>query len=171
MKKLHKFILLVFLLCFTFSCDKKDIQNSNPLLGAWKVIETATIDSEGEIKNRYEHPSLYIFQEDFYSMVMILGDEPRPEFEDPWNPTADEKIKAYDSILVNAGRYELKESVVITRPIIARVPAFVGGEAFYEYKFEGNTLTLTWFDEVSKKGVPHPWAGKLKFRYTLIRIK
>jgi hypothetical protein len=104
-------------------------------------------------------------------MVMAQGDEPRNEYEDPWNPSDDEIIKAYNSILVNAGTYELKDSIIITYPIIARVPNFVGGTASYEYKIEGDTLELTWFDEVSKTGVPHPWAGKRKFQRTLMRIK
>ena len=171
MKKLLMIIPLVFLLCVTFGCQQDKINFKNPVIGIWKVVETATVDSEGELKNLYEHSSLYIFQDYYYSMVMELGDEPRTDFVDPWNPTDVEKIKAYNSILVNAGMYELKNSVIITRPIIARVPNFVGGEAYYEYKIEGNTLTLTWFDEVSKTGVPHPLVGKLKFQRTLIRIK
>ena len=171
MRKPLRVIPLIFLVCFAFAYQKKDIKNTNPLIGVWKVVEMATINSDGELKNRYEHPSIYIFQDDYYSMVMVWGNEPRPEFDDPWNPTDEEKITAYNSILVNAGKYELKGSVIVTRPIIARVPNFVGGEAQYEYKIEGDTLTLTMFDEVSKKGVPQPWVGKRKFRRTLIRIK
>jgi len=170
-KKLQIFTPLVILFCFTVGCQQDEVKPLNPLMGIWKVAETATIDPEGQLKNPYEHSSLYIFQDDYYFMVMVLGDEPRTEFVDPWDPTDDEKIEAYNSILVNAGIYEQKNSVIITRPIIARVPNFVGGEAYYEYKIEGNTLTLTWFDEVSKTGVPHPWVGKLKFQRTLIRIK
>ena len=171
MKKLQIFTPLVILFCFTVSCQQDEAKTLNPLMGIWKVVETVTIDPEGQLKNPYEHSSLYIFQDDYYFMVMVLGDEPRTEFVDPWDPTDDEKIEAYNSILVNAGIYEQKNSVIITRPIIARVPNFVGGEAYYEYKIEGNTLTLTWFDEVSKTGVPHPLVGKLKFQITLIRIK
>lgn len=170
MKKLQILVPLVILLSFAVGCQKNEISTSNPLIGVWKVIETATIDAKDELKNSYEHSSLYIFQDDYYCMVMVQGNEPRTEFEDPWNPSDEEIIKAYNSILVNAGTYELKDSIIITYPIIARVPNFVGGSASYEYRIEGDTLELTWFDEVSKTGVPHPWAGKRKFQRMLMRI-
>ncbi len=144
---------------------------SNPLVGVWKVIETAIIDANGNSKTSYEHPSVYIFQDDYYCMVMIQGDEPRTEFENPWNPTEEEIIKAYKSFLVNAGTYELKDSIMTTYPTIARVPNFVGGSASYECKIEGDTLELMMFDEVSKNGIPQPWVGKSKYLRTLIRVR
>ncbi len=170
MKKIHLVISLIVLLGFAVGCRQKGTSTSNPLIGVWKVIETTTLGTENKTENTYEHPSLFLFQDAYYSMVMILGDEPRAEFEDPWNPTDDEKVSAYNSILVNAGTYKLKDNVLITRPSIARVPNFVGGEAFYEYKIEEDILTLTLFDEVSKKGIPQTWVGKSKFQRTLIRI-
>ena len=136
MKQRLFIVQIVLLICITASCNADHLKKKNPLIGVWKVIETSVIDSEGESKNLYEHPSLYVFHEEYYCMVMVLGDEAHTEFKDPWSPTCEEKIAAYDSILVNAGTYELRESVIITRPIIARVPNFVGGEAYYDLSFK-----------------------------------
>lgn len=163
-------VQIVLLICITASCNPDYLKKKNPLIGVWKVIETSVIDSEGESKNLYEHPSLYVFYEEYYCMVMVLGDDARTEFKDPWNPTDDEKRAAYDSILVNAGTYELRDSVIITRPIIARVPNFVGGEAYYEYKLQNHALTLIMFNEVSSEGIPQPWVGRQKYRRVLNRI-
>ena len=170
MKKLLKVIPLVLILCVTISCQKDQASNSNPLFGAWKVIETATIDNEGQLKNSYDQSSIYLFQDDYYCIVWVQGNKPRNEFIDPWNPTNEEKIKAFDSLIVNAGMYDLEDSVIITYPIIARMPNFVGGKGFYEYKIENDTLVLTMFDELSKTGVRHTWVGKYKFQRTLIRL-
>ncbi|MDH4271058.1 MAG: lipocalin-like domain-containing protein [Candidatus Aminicenantes bacterium] len=108
------------------------LSSANPLVGVWKIIETAIIDANGESKNSCEHPGLYIFQDDYYCMAPIQGDEPRMEFENPWNPTKEETIEAYMSFLANAGTYDLKDSIMTTYPTIARVPNFVGGSASYE---------------------------------------
>jgi len=65
----------------------------------------------------------------------------------------------------------LRNSVIITNPIIARVPNFVGGKAYYEYELQDHALTLIMYNEVSREGIPQPWVGRQKYRRVLIRIK
>ena len=61
MKKLCIFAPLIFLLIFAIDCQKNELSTSNPIIGVWKVIETATIGAEDESRNLYKHPSIYIF--------------------------------------------------------------------------------------------------------------
>ena len=54
------------------------------------------------------------------------------------------KVAAFDSFVANAGAYELAGSTLTIRPIVARDPNYmVGGFNKYQFRIEGNTMTLT----------------------------
>ena len=59
-------------------------------------------------------------------------------------PTAEEKVAAFDSLIANAGTYELSGKALTIRPTVARNPGFTGdGFAVYQVRFEGKALWLT----------------------------
>ena len=108
---------------------------------------------------------LYIFAEGYYSAVFAPGAEPRVPSATPFQPTTEEMMAQYQSIIINTRTYEISGSTVTLRPIIARSPAFVGGQQTSEFRIEGNTLTLTETTVVAADGTPAPGAaGSLTLR-------
>lgn len=66
----------------------------------------------------------------------------REPFATRWQPTSDEIVAAYESVIVNSGVYQVSGSRVTVRPVIAKKPEFVGGYQTYEYKIDGDPLSL-----------------------------
>jgi hypothetical protein len=78
-------------------------------------------------------------------------------------------IKAYNSIVVNTGTYELTDTTMITFPIISRVPAFSGGMGVYEFRIESDTLCLTMTEEYAKNGDWASWLDSLSRTIKLLK--
>ena len=93
------------------------------------------------------------------------GPDPRVSSETMFQPTPDEMVVQYETIIVNTGTYEISGSTVTFRPIIAKSPGFVGGQATAEFQVEGETLTLTFQTIVATDGTSAPGVeGSLTFR-------
>lgn len=113
-----------------------------PIEGIWKV---ATIVVTGADASNVPNaqPGLLIFTSRHYSMMYVLGSQPRTPFKTE-EPTKDEKLAAFDSMVANTGTYELSGTTLIVRPAVARNPGFMGGGFDkYQFRIEGNTMTLT----------------------------
>ena len=114
---------------------------SDPLAGVWLVTtltapDGETIDPTG--------PGQFIFADGRYSAVYSLGAEERPHAAVGFNPTADEKVAQYDTIIVNSGTYEVDNGSELTlRPIIAKTPEYAGGSSTLEFHVDGDVLTTT----------------------------
>jgi hypothetical protein len=55
-----------------------------------------------------------------------------------------EKVAAFDSFIANSGTYELTDSTLTTRPMVAKNPTFMaGGSLTFTYQIEGDDLRLT----------------------------
>jgi len=69
----------------------------------------------------------------------------RPEVSDLSKATADEVRALYGPMIGNAGTYEISGNEVTIRPVVAKIPVVMkpGAYEIYEFKIEGNTLTLT----------------------------
>ena len=110
--------------------------------GIWRVAEiTTTGNDAGEVAD--PQPGLIIFGKKYYSMTYVSSDKERPIYAAA-APTTAEKLAAFDSIIVNAGTYEISGKTLTVRPTVARNPGFTGGGfATYQISIDGKTLWLT----------------------------
>jgi len=92
----------------------------NPLNGAWSMSKVTP--GGGSATTPPSQPGLFIFTEGHYSAVYSLGGEPRSRSAVSFNPIAEEKVAQYDSIIVNAGTYDVSGSTVTFQPQIAKSP-------------------------------------------------
>jgi len=113
---------------------------SDPLVGVWLVATLTTPDGETIDP---AGPGQFIFANGRYSAVFSLGAEERPHAAAGFNPTADEKVTQYDTIIVNSGIYEVNGSELTLRPIVAKTPEYAGGSSTMEFRIDGDILTTT----------------------------
>ena len=137
---------------------------ANPLEGVWSL--TASDPGDGSSVVDPSQPGLYIFAEGYYSGVYAPGAALRVPSEVPFQPTSEEMVAQYQSIIVNTGTYEISGSTVTFRPIIAKSPGFVGGQSTADFSVDGNTLTLMTRTVESSDGISAPsvGGGSLTFR-------
>ncbi len=140
---------------------------SKGVIGVWRVKEIGRQKVERLAKDK-PFPSLFIFTRHHYSMMWVLGaDEP---FTERWNPSDEEKIKCFDSMVVNAGTYEIDGNTLTVHPTVARIHDFMGGKLICDFHVENDILRLKFVDEYSFDGVQAPWVAKGGFVLTLMRI-
>ena len=81
---------------------------------------------------------------------MLVPGEARSRFSDA--RTDEERLRAYDNFIADAGTYEIDGSRLSVRNIIAKVPNAMpqtpgerrpGRGIVYRYRFEGDSLVLT----------------------------
>ncbi len=161
MKNLAVLLMLVAVFTFTLTaCQQSDNGGSDnqSLEGVWKIAEGKSVDANGQTTSTNVQRSLVIFTEGHYSYVYTSGDEAQRKLPvEHWNQTDAEKINAFNTIIVNTGTYELTESKLVIRPIVAKSEQFVGGYESCDYRLEGDTLYLETTEIVSVDGVPVPF--------------
>ncbi len=112
------------------------------LEGVWKITESI-VTGEDSSSNSHPQPSLIIFSQKHYTMMLVPGNKPRALFKDT-NPTDEERLSAFDPFIANGGTYEVAGSTLTIRPVVAKNPNFMaGGSLKYQFRVEGNTLWLT----------------------------
>lgn len=126
---------------------------ANPLVGVWSVT---VMNAGSDHAIDPAQPGLYIFTDGYYSAVYSRGADPRPVPAAAFDPTIEEKVAQYDTLIVNTGSYETHGSTITLRPMIAKSPEFVGGHRNMTYQISGNLLTLTLESVVSGDGVTVP---------------
>jgi len=154
----YKIFLLIPVLLTLISCNQPTTKSHTEIVGIWQITEITNQNASDPLAND-SIPSLFIFTPHHYSMVWILSEEPQRAFRDRWNPTDAEKIKRYDSFVVNSGTYEIKDTFFTAYPIVARVPEFMGGKLVCEFQVEEDTLQLKLVDEYAYDGVQAPWVA------------
>ncbi len=113
-----------------------------PIEGVWKVTEIVVTGADASTISNPQ-PSLFIFARSHYSMMYVSDNRPRAVYKAE-NPTRDEKLAAFDSFIANTGTYEVAGSTLTIHPIVARNPNYMaGGFDKYQFRLEGNTLSLT----------------------------
>ncbi len=127
---------------------------ANPLQGVWSL--TASDPGDGSPVIDPSQPGLYIFVEGYYSAVYAPDAAPRVAAEITFQPTPEEMVAQHESIIVNTGTYEISGSTVTFRPILAKSPGFVGGQATSEFRIDGDALTLTGRTVVGADGASAP---------------
>jgi hypothetical protein len=113
---------------------------NNGLVGAWRIAEynsasgTAAANPAG----------LFVFSTGQYSIMYANAATPRTPFADPDTPTDVERVNAFNTIVANAGDYELAGDTLIVRPVISKHPGYMGGgEDRFVTRVTGDTLWLT----------------------------
>ncbi len=146
---------------------------ANPLHGVWSMIAMTSGDDGATIDP--SQPGLFIFTEGHYSAVYSLGADPRPLSAAGFDPTSEEKVAQYDTIIVNTGTYEARGSTITFRPMVAKSPEFIGGDSTMDFQLrktgqKGDVLTLTVQSVVAADGVSSP-PDELAPSMTLRRIE
>lgn len=147
-------------------------QQAGPLEGAWRLTGIVTVFADGSRTALTPQESLFLFRGGYYSMAYAIGDERSPAYAEAFNPTDEERVARFSSILVNTGTYEVSGSAATLRPLFALVPEFVGGFAELDHEVSGDQLTLRWRRTVSVAGVEEPFtAGGGSAELTLTRLR
>jgi hypothetical protein len=121
------------------------------------VVAVQDIAADGTITNYTPQESFVLFTEDYYSMAYAVGDERFQMFSERWAPNEAERIERFSSLTVNAGPYHVSGAQLVVKPQFALYPEVITGTSEIEYELSGNTLTLTYFGQVSADGVSHPY--------------
>jgi hypothetical protein len=79
------------------------------------------------------------------SRIDVQTDKPRPVLAKPARATAEDLREVWGPLVAEAGTYELTDSRITLRPMIAKNPAVMipNVSIVYSYKMDGNDLTLT----------------------------
>ncbi len=112
----------------------------SPLEGAWEVVQASSGDLESD------QVGLYIFHGDYYSILHIWNDGPRPlyEGEEQRNNVDHQKLLAIvDPVEGNSGKYLVDGATLTFTPLVAISPNFMGGlSRTYSFSISGDELTL-----------------------------
>lgn len=149
MRNRFKILILLSLLILISSCDQsltpekptEQAAPKNPLVGVWSVTERTTGGEEPETISP-ARPGLYIFTEGHYSAVYVPGKDARKSSAKSFEPTDEEKVAQHDSLIVNTGTYSVEGDVITFKPIVAKIPEFMGGEAKSRFEIKDEVLTL-----------------------------
>jgi hypothetical protein len=124
--------------------------------GVWEVMTQKSPDGR---TTEQAGPGQIIFTGGRYSAIYSIADGERPSSAVPFNPTAEEKAAQYDTIIANAGTYEISGSQLTFRPMIAKTPEFTGGSSTNVFRVDGDTLEMTTQTIVGRDGVSAANAG------------
>jgi hypothetical protein len=162
LKKTFIFTFVLLPVCFVFTIYG---QPGQTIRGVWEVIGITTETQQQSFENLQPLPGLMIFTSDFYSMVWMPGRERVPDNAKIWQPSDQEKVAQFNAIIVNSGKYYLRDSLLITEPVVAKTPEFIGGEATYYWITIGDTLKLQIAEILSHSGVLDE--GPQRYRTTI----
>ena len=142
---MKKVIFLGLIISLVILCCAQE--EKSPIEGVWQITETSYSSPDTSWIRKPPQPSLWFFGKEYYSIMYISSNEPRPLQQEgtPRSALTDEQVRSnYMGFVGNSGKYELNESKLITHPIVALNPNLMtGGSWEFEYKIEGNTLMLT----------------------------
>jgi len=168
--KLGSLILLLTLVC---AC-KTDVSNvvsefetNKPFLGAWEMVSIEWITKDTTYSIMQAQPGLFTFTDTRYSIMWTPTEEPRAAFKLLSDPTEEEIIAGFRSVIFNGGKYASTDSTITTTANIAKVPGFEGGKQFYNYEVKGETMILTMHDETYPNGDKPTWSGEYQTRFTM----
>jgi len=168
-----KSIPLIFipLLLVLPSCQKTVQSLLKPIEGAWKVVTIQTVLPQGKFTNRNPQPGLFIFTRDYYSMVWMPRTAKLPDNKQIWQPTDQEKVDQFNSIIVNSGSYIISDSLLTTIPLVAKTPEFIGGKATYRWSFNKDTLSIAVLNIYSHNDILDEGAKKYPTILKLLRLE
>ena len=143
---------------------------SSPLDGAWKLVASEAVSPNGERFPGHSQESFLLFAGDYYSMNWATGTSSAPFSREPLRPNDAEKVARYNTLIVNAGRFDVSGGVLTIHPDFALVPEYVGGLGEFDYVLSGDMLDLEWHTIESADGTPDPdTAIGVRFHYKFVR--
>ena len=142
----------------------------NPLEGAWQISESSFTSPDTSYTITDPQPSLYLFAERHYSIMLVPVSEPRPlavgdaPIIGAVDPTDAEKVASWDTFIANSGTYEVTDSTITIRPMVAKSANLMaaGGPLTYTYHVMEDMLHMTFAP---------PWAPENETVTTLTRIR
>ena len=121
------------------------VTQSRPALqGAWQVVEVTTTGPDGST-NSSPQPGLYLFTARHYSIMSVLGQQPRPGFTDPGNITGEEALATWTPLQAQSGTYEIVGESLNLLPIVAKNPGVMRAGRkpdVYGFTVQGDSLTM-----------------------------
>lgn len=130
------------------------------LQGVWRLIGIEYVEPDGAVEEGTPQESLLYFGSGYYFMGYSHHETRSQVFDDPWNPTPEEALDRAGSLVVNAGRYELSDGELILHPEFAWYPVVVGSRSIIEPTVRGDTLLLTYVDQIGVDGASDPYYGR-----------
>jgi len=115
------------------------------IAGAWKISEfTMYFDFGKTVAFTGTQPGMVLFTKTRFSMLAVVGDKPRPDF-DRANATDAQKVAAWTPFIALAGTYERKGATLIFHDEVSKDPYDMKPGLFYriDYKLEAHTLVLS----------------------------
>jgi hypothetical protein len=113
-----------------------------PLEGAWLLTETQ--DAEGNVDSSPLR-GLLVFTSTHYSIMYATGEKPRALMDEE-DPSDEQTIKAYESIIANSGRYDVEGDRFMTRAYVAKYPNYMDdwpeNVTTFSYSLNGDVLTI-----------------------------
>ena len=112
------------------------MEQENGIQGAWIVT------SEDDSHQR----GLFIFTQSNYSMMYVIGDEPRAPYAGE-TATEEEALAAFQSFVANSGRYALDGNRLTYEAYMAKNPSYMGdwpdNADWATVEVDGDTMTWT----------------------------
>ena len=133
-------------------------QKSTPLTGAWQVTKVQ-ITGPNTRTVTHPQPGLYLFTGRYFSLIMVMGDHPRPihpTLPEVAKATPQEILAVYGPFIANTGTYEVDGGSLILHAMVSKNPELMGGSIIYSFKFEGKSLTLKMVKMTMGADVPPP---------------
>ena len=89
-------------------------------------------------------PGIYIFTDQYFSIVAISGEKPRPE-PDLLKATAAEIVASWRPVAAQSGTYEISGTLVTMHPVVAKQANRMRGDFKWtlKYQLDGDTLFIT----------------------------
>ena len=140
-EKLQRLVILFITILCSFAFAGV-VSAETPLEGAWLLIEMQGADG-----NLDSAPlgGLMIFTSTHYSIMYAIGEKPRALMDEE-NPTDEQTINAYESIIANSGRYDIEGSEFVTRAYVAKYPNYMDdwpeNVTTFSYSIDGDALTI-----------------------------
>lgn len=168
-----KLVFVPFLALLT-ACNAI-IQNSSDtesasIEGAWRLTLSEVLTPDGRVIAGTVQESLLLFAAPYYSMNWATGVAATPSAT-ALQPTDEEKLARYGTLIINAGQFELAEGVLTIRPEFALIPEYVGGIGVFDVEIAWDTLDLVWHTIAAADETPDPnTAIGVRFHYRFSRL-
>jgi hypothetical protein len=139
MNSLYKVIICAACLAILATAPIASAQGK--LVGVWKVTEVNLTVPSARTITPFE-PGIFVFTKKHVSFVMVNGDKPRPALPEK-DATDAQKLATWTPFNAGVGTYEIKGTTVTAHPIIGKNPNKPGLLLTFDFKIEGNTLSIT----------------------------
>lgn len=166
------FLIVFLIVVLIIGCTKSSLPviKHTSLLGSWRVKEVHWKTKDTTYSITKAQPGIFFFTDSSYATMWTPIDTPRKPFKILSNPTDEELISGFRSVVFNAGNYTHTDTTVISTAFIAKVPGFEGGKQFYRYTIDGKRMRLTMYDETYPNGEKPGWFGKFVTEFVLHKI-